>query len=49
VAFGLTDVTDSALWSQVVFYVVATMGAAFWLGALIRRRRQNQFRKSNSL
>ena len=49
VAFGLMDVTNNALWSQVVFYAVVSVGATAWLTSLVRRRRQNQLRKINSL
>jgi hypothetical protein len=45
VALGLTFVTDNAFWSQLVLYVVATVGAAVWLASFVRRRRQNQVRK----
>jgi hypothetical protein len=48
VTFGLTTVTNQALWSQVVFYVALTVAAALWLASFVRRRRQNQVRKSNS-
>jgi hypothetical protein len=44
VTFGLTVVTGNAFWSQVVLYVVVTVGAAVWLASLVRRRRQNQLR-----
>jgi hypothetical protein len=49
VALGLTFVTEYAFWSQVVLYVVVTVMAAGWLASSVRRRRQNQLRKSNSL
>ncbi len=48
VALGLTFAADHALWSQVVFYVVVTVGTAVWLASRVRRRRQSHPRKSNS-
>jgi len=46
VAFGLTLVAKSAVWSQVVLFVLLAVAAAVWLTSFVRRRRQNRLRKS---